>query len=310
MHLTGAPVSLTVSLIMHSNTIMPTISTILTDAIPRLAEAGVDSPRLDAELMLGHVLRHERAWVWSHPEVEVDEAQTARFATLMERRLAREPLPHLLGAWEFYRRSFRITPDVLIPRSETELLVEAVVRWGRSHGARRMADIGAGSGVIAVTLAAEMPEMIVAAVDISPAALAIASKNARSHGVARRITVLQGDLLAPLIGSPWLPLDGVVANLPYIAAEDMPGLMPEVRDYEPKLALCADDGGMALIRRLVQDAPLALRPGGLLALEVGLGQAEPTADLLRARGFGAVQIVNDYAGIPRHVLGELGMPNE
>jgi len=281
---------------------MPTIQSLLDAAIPRLTEAGVDTPRLDAELLLAHVLGRDRGWVWAHPEVEPTGAQARQFAALLDRRLRREPLPYLLEAWEFYGRLFRVTPAVLVPRPETELLVEAVVAWARGRPHPRLADIGAGSGAIAVTLALELPAAHVYAVDISPEALAVARDNAVRLGAAARVTCFHGDLLAPIRAAGMPPLDAVVANLPYIAEEDYPGLMPEVRDYEPEIALRAGAGGLAVIRRLIRQAPASLQPDGLLALEVGIGQANPVAADLRAAGWRALRVIDDYAGIPRHVL--------
>lgn len=280
---------------------MSTISDILSDAVPALASAGVDSPRLDAELLLAHVLGAARGWLWAHPEADVPAEAQARFDQLLARRLRREPLAYLLGEREFYGRPFFVTPDVLVPRPETELLVEAVARWACSRGEAKIADIGTGSGAIAVTLAMELPEARLFAVDLSAGALAMARRNAERHGVAERIVFLLGDLLAPLRGAGET-LDAIVANLPYIAEETYRTLMPEVRDYEPELALRAGDGGLALIRRLIDNAPPLLVPKGLLGLEVGAGQAEAVCALLDAAGWRDVQVIRDYGDIPRHVL--------
>lgn len=281
---------------------MPTIHHILTHSIPRLAAAGIASARLDAEVLLGHVLGKARGWLWAHPEAEVSAAEEARFRALLARRLGREPLAYLIGAWEFYGRAFIVTPEVLIPRPETELLVEAVLGWARAHGAGTVADIGTGSGAIAVTLAVEAPVLRIIAVDLSPGALAVARHNAQQHGVAARITFLEGDLLAPIRAAGLLPLDIIAANLPYIAEEEFPALMPEVREFEPELALRAGAGGLAIIRRLIADSPDALAPGGLLALELGLGQAAEVEQLLTARDWHDIRVITDYADIPRHLL--------
>lgn len=275
--------------------------TLLTTAMTRLEEAGVDSPRLDAELLLAHVLERTRAWLWAHPDAEVAADTEAQFVGLLARRQRREPLPYLLGSWEFYGRTFTVTPDVLIPRPETELLVELVLAWAHTRQARRIADIGTGSGAIAITLAAEMPSLHLLAVDLSAKALAVARLNAQQLGVAERITFIHGDLLQPLRAAPGMPLDAIAANLPYIAAEEYPTLMPEVRDYEPREALLAEEQGIALIRRLIEECAGVLRPGGLLAVEVGLGQAERIAALLASRGWDDVQVTHDYGAIPRHV---------
>ncbi|MHB0939828.1 MAG: peptide chain release factor N(5)-glutamine methyltransferase [Armatimonadota bacterium] len=282
---------------------MPTIHELLSEAIPRLQAAGVDTPRLDAEVLLAHVLGRERAWVWAHPEVVLSAADEERFRALLERRLQREPLAYLLGEREFYGRPFFVTPAVLVPRPETELLVEAVVQWARERGAATLADVGAGSGAIAVTLALELPRAQIVAVDLSSAALEITRRNAERHGVLDRLTLLEGDLLAPVRQAGVAPLDAVVANLPYIAEEDYLTLMPEVREHEPALALRAEEGGLALIRRLIAQAPPLLARDGLLALEVGAGQADAVVDLLISSGWRQLRVIEDYGGIPRHVLG-------
>lgn len=285
---------------------MPTVRDILSEAIPRLEAAGIDSARLDAELLLARVLAHDRGWVWAHLDDELAPAAEAHFHTLLNRRLRREPLAYVLGEWEFYGRAFFVTPDVLVPRPETELLVEAVLAWANDRRAAVIADIGTGSGAIAVTLAAELPALRLLAVDISAAALDVARRNAVRHGVGDRVQWLHGNLLAPVLAAGFVPLDAVVANLPYIAEEEFDGLMPEVRDYEPAEALLAAEGGLALITRLIADAPTALVPGGLLALEVGFAQAPVVAARLTDAGWQAVRIIEDYCGIQRHVLAECG----
>ncbi len=276
---------------------MTTVRATLEAAIPRLAEAGIDSPRLDAELLLAHVLAVTRGWLWAHPETAVSPPVAAHLDTLLARRLRREPLPYLLGTWEFYGREFVVSPAVLVPRPETELLVEAVLAWARTHDARRLADIGTGSGAIAVTLAAELPAAQVLAVDLSADALAVARENATRQGVGERITFRQGDLLTPVSA----PQDAIVANLPYISDEELPTLMPEVRDHEPRLALAGGPDGLDLLRRLITAAPHTLRPHGLLALEIGHTQADAVVALLT--GWDEVRVIDDYAGIRRHVIG-------
>ncbi len=283
---------------------MMTVYEELASAGVRLAEAGVETARLDAELLLGHLLRKNRGWLWAHPEYRLSVVEQHAFEELLRRRLQREPLAYLLGEWEFYGRSFHVSPAVLVPRPETELLVEAVITWARRRHATRVADIGTGSGAIAVTLAAEMPEAQLFAVDLSPDALAVARRNAERHGVAARITFLHGDLLAPLRDGVLGPLDVIAANLPYIAEEDYAGLMPEVRDYEPALALRAPEQGLALIRRLIAESPPLLACPGLLALEVGMGQSEKVVSLLQADLWRDVRVITDYGGILRHVLAE------
>ena len=280
---------------------MSTIREILTDAIPRLERAGVDTPRLDAEVLLAHVLGRDRGWVWAHPEFQPAADDCARFAALLARRERREPLAYLLGEREFYGRPFTVTPDVLVPRPETELLVEAVAAWAHRQRAAVLADIGSGSGAIAVTLALELPNTHIFAVDLSPRALDVARCNAARHGVEERVTFLAGDLLQPLRDAGISALDAIIANLPYIAEEEYAALMPEVRDYEPVLALQAGEGGLALIRRLIIEAPALLASEGLLALELGAGQAEQVRRELQQADWRDITVIEDYSGIPRHI---------
>jgi len=281
-----------------------TVASVLNDAIPLLTDAGIDTSRLDAELLLAHVLHTSRGWLWAHREECVSPAAYAEFTRLLDARQSRTPLPYLLGVWEFYGRDFTVTPAVLTPRPETELLVEAVVAWARIHDARRLADIGTGSGAIAVTLALELPSAEIVAVDISPEAVQVASANVVRHGVVERITVFIGDLLHPLAIADVPPIDALVANLPYICDDELAQLMPEVRDHEPRLALAGGPNGLCVIHRLIDAAPALLRPGGLLALEVGWQHGETEAAHLRVLGWDNVQIITDYSGIPRHLLAE------
>ena len=280
-----------------------TIGELLGWAIPRLTAAGIDTPRVDAELLLAQVCGKARGWLWAHPEQVVAPDADARFRALLAQREEREPLPYLLGEWEFYGRAFFVSPATLIPRPETELLVEAVLGWARAHGATRVADIGTGSGAIAVTLAAEAPSLSIAATDLSSAALEIARRNAARHAMAARIRFYAGDLLEPLRAAGEAPFDIMVANLPYVAASDYAGLQPEVR-REPAMALHGGADGLDLIRRLIAESPSLLVPSGLLALEIGLGQAAAATALLADAHWRRMRMIDDYAGIPRHILAE------
>jgi release factor glutamine methyltransferase len=275
---------------------------VLEDAVRRLQTAGVDTPRVDAEVMLASALKRSRSWLWAHLDHPVSPAEEGRFTAWVHRRAGREPLAYILEEWEFYGRPFYVSPAVLIPRPETELLVEAVVTWAHATSAQRLVDVGTGSGVIAITLALELPRAQVTAIDISPDALAVARRNAQRHDVEARIDWRVGDLLAPLDDAAPMTLDAVVANLPYIAQDVRETLMPEVGLHEPSLALFAADGGLALIRRLSVQSRAVLRPGGLLALEVGWDQADQVRAGLSAAGWEAVRAIVDYAGIDRHIL--------
>ena len=269
------------------------------------AAAGVDTPRLDAQLLLAWVLKARREDLAREPERALTGREQVIFNKAVALRAARRPLPYITGEQWFYGRPFKINRAVLIPRPETELLVAAALEKCRNVPAPLIADIGTGSGCLAVTLAVERPDASVWATDISPDALNVARKNAVRHAVTDRLTLLPGDLLAPL--PPDTRFDVIVSNPPYITEAEMPALQPEVRDYEPTLALLGLPGatgpdGTRLHRRLIDDAPRFLKPGGWLLLEVGLGQAEAVAEYAQRAGYEKAAVQDDLGGIGRVVL--------
>jgi release factor glutamine methyltransferase len=273
-----------------------------------IAEASTQITRRDAETLLAHLLSHDRAWVFAHPEAELDSDQIEAFRELTSRRAAHEPLQYLTGLQEFYGLPLRVTPDTLLPRPETELLVEAVLGWASTQSkALRMLDVGTGTGAIALALATHLPAAEVVACDLSAAALAVARDNAEQldvagHGGAARVSFVQSDLLDAL--TPELDagglFDAIVSNPPYVPTADAATMQPEVVDHEPHLALFAGDDGLEVYRRLIPQAEAALHSGGLLALEFGFGQRDALSDLLD--GWDDVRFLEDYAGIPRIAL--------
>lgn len=263
------------------------------------AEKGIPTARLDSEVLLAHALSTDRLGLYLRYERLVPEAVLEVFRSLVRRRAAREPVAYITGEKEFYGLPFRVTRDVLVPRPETELLVEHFVSQGTSSP--RVLDVGTGSGVIAVVVAMELPESSVVATDISEAALAVAQENARRHGVLSRIEFRCGNLLNVLQSGE--TFDAVLANLPYIPTGEFTSLEPEVARYEPRMALDGGEDGLTLIRRLVDRVPDALRPGGWLALEVGAGQAEAVAEQIRrTEAFEPPTRIPDYAGVERFVF--------
>jgi release factor glutamine methyltransferase len=273
---------------------LATIHTCLLDAVQRLA-AQTETPALEAQVLLAHCLGLPREWLLAHPESELTDSQAAAFEVLLVRLINEEPLPYLLGRWEFYGMQFAVDPAVLIPRPETELLVETALEWLRTHpDRRRAADVGSGSGCIAVSLAANLPDLQVTAVDLSPAALDLARCNAERHAVTGCILFLQGDLLSEVKGV----FDLICANLPYIPSADLDKLPPAV--HEPRLALDGGPDGLDLIRRLLEQAGIRLAPGGLLLAEIEERQGAAAAEAGR-QGFPAaeVSIRRDLAGRPR-----------
>lgn len=250
----------------------------------------------DAELLLLHTTRMTKADLLTHPEHELTERQTNHYQAAIARRALHEPVQYIIGTQEFYGRPFIVNPLVLIPRPETEHLVETVVALARSFAAPRIVDIGAGSGAISVALAHHLPKARITTTDLSEAALAIARENVRSNGVADRICFLQGDLLAPLAGEKF---DIIVSNPPYVPARDRDSLSVEVREYEPLLALFAGEDGLDIYRRLIPAAFVALTSGGFIALEIGYGQADAVQNFLRAAGFAQIEFTPDLQSIPR-----------
>lgn len=267
-----------------------------------IAEAATLIAPRDAEVLLAHTVQRDRAWLLAHSDDLLAAEHIAEFRALTARRAAHEPLQHLTGQQEFFGLALRVTPDTLIPRPETELLVEAVLNWTAeksSPRAVRILDVGTGTGAIALALAQHFPTAQVLAVDISPAALEVARENAVRHHLANRIDFAESDLLAAVSGETF---DIIVSNPPYVSLADAQTLAPEVRDHEPHLALFAGDDGLAVYRRLIPQAQAAVVPGGLLALEIGFGQSEAVRALFNEGLWKDIRILDDYAGIPRVVL--------
>ena len=256
-----------------------------------------DKARLDAEQLLMHLLRKNRAWLIAHPRKELSAEDQERYEALVARRLAGEPIQYITGECEFYGLPFKVTRDVLIPRPETEHLVEKASELVPLFSKPRIVDVGTGSGAIAIALAHDWaPPAILTAIDISESALELARWNAKRTGFADRIRFLQGDLLAPVAGEQF---DIVVSNPPYVPNTDRALISVEVREFEPAVALFAGDDGLDIYRRLIPAACSALVPGGFLALEIGFSQADAVRSLLTAAGFAQIEFLEDLQGIPR-----------
>jgi release factor glutamine methyltransferase len=288
-----------------------------------LKEEAVEEPRNNAELLLMHLLDIDRAALLRDGGEPFPSEKLADWEQLVRRKALGEPVQYMIGEQWFYGRPFAVSPAVLIPRPETELLVEAVLEaadliWPQAAGVRGSAgeelaptivDVGTGSGAIAVTLAAQRPAWRVSASDLSPDALAVARTNAARHEAADRMAFVQGDLLMPFISGheqsahDRLRIDVLVSNPPYIPAADMPGLQREVRDYEPHLALEGGADGLDPYRRMLEQLPLLVQMPRIVAFELGMGQPRIVADLMRSMGaWDDIRIINDYAGIERHVI--------
>jgi release factor glutamine methyltransferase len=269
-----------------------TVQTALLQGTRLLDEAGLAVPRLTAEVLLGHAMRARREYLFAHPEQELQEVQWLHYGRYLHERLKGKPTQYITGRQEFYGREFRVTPDVLIPRPETEHVVEAALVLGR--GARRVLDVGAGSGAIAATLALELGAETWAT-DISARAAAVAAANAARLGAQVHLVVC--DLMEVIADAS---MDLVVSNPPYVPVTQKEGLQREVRDFEPHVALFAGTTGFELYGRITADAPRVLRPGGWLIMELGFGSLDHVRGLLA--GWREVRVEPDLAGIPRVIV--------
>jgi release factor glutamine methyltransferase len=257
-----------------------------------LAAKGVENARLEAEWMLCAATGLDRMGLYLNFEKPLNEAELGAFRAMVARRAKREPLQYILGSQEFHGLEFEVTPDVLIPRHDTETLVAEALRL--MPGARSVLDIGTGSGCIAVALAKELPAAAVTATDLSEAALAVARRNAARNGVT--IEFLAGSLLEPVVGRRF---DMIVSNPPYIPAADIEALEPEVRDYEPRGALDGGADGLDAYRELIPAALTCLNPGGWILVEIGIGQSEAVRELFVANGLTELITAGDPGGIER-----------
>lgn len=251
-----------------------------------MEDAGITVPRLTAEVLLAHAVGQERAWLYAHSDEELREVWWIHYGRYLHQRLQGQPTQQITGVQEFYGRDFRVTPDVLIPRPETEHVIEAALRLK----ARRIVDIGTGSGAIAITLALETGAKVVGT-DVSFAALRIAAENAGRLGA--KVDWVACDLAGVLGGS----FDVVVSNPPYVPARDKSMLQREVRDYEPEVALYGGEDGLEIYRRLIPEAGRLLAPGGWLVMEIGYALSDAVSDMLDA--WKSVEIRSDLAGLPR-----------
>ena len=286
------------------STASPSARKLLERGAEELARAGVDRSNWEAEVLLRQATGCSRETLLADLGEPVDAEAAGYFFQLVERRRGRVPLQYLLGSQEFWGLTFQVTPAVFIPRPETEGLVEEAIRRVGDRAAR-IADVGCGSGCVAISIASSLPNSRVYAIDISPAALAVARDNATRNGVSSRIDFLAGDLLQPLLSQTDPPvLDVVVSNPPYVPEVDLAGLQPEVRDFEPRVALTAGPDGLDVVRRLLPQAETLLAPEGLLMLEIGMGMEQKVKELLGETSLEWVTTVPDLQGFPRVVVAQ------
>jgi release factor glutamine methyltransferase len=283
-----------------------TAADLVRDAAAAFLAAGLPDPGRDAQLLLGHVLGVNRAALHAHPSRSVDDEAARRFHGLVSRRLAREPVQYLTGVQEFWSLPFRVTPAVLIPRPESEGILEALLALDLPSEPRLL-ELGTGSGCLAVAAARERPGARLVATDVSEAALEVARSNARALGVEDRIAFRKGDLFEALAPEDdAIRFDAILSNPPYIGAGELETLAPEVRDHEPRAALTPGDDSLLVHRRIAAGAHEHLAPGGHLLVEIGAGQAEAVEALYSGqRRLRLLRIDADLAGIPRVAVSRL-----
>ena len=274
----------------------------LRDAMTEMRSAGVPSHALAAELLLMHVMGRDRAWLYAHPEAPLDAEEARKYFELVTQRVAGTPTQYLTGKQEFWGLEFEVTPAVLIPRPETEHIIEVAVKRlgkGGTSASLRIADVGTGSGCIAVSLALEFPHAEIIATDISAAALAVAARNAARHNVAEHIHLLACNLLGAF-ASERGTFDMIVSNPPYVARDQEAQLQREVREHEPHEALFFGLTGTGIYAPLISQAAESLRSGGLLVLEIGYGALDRVRPLFSdSSAWIQIHVANDLAGIPR-----------
>jgi release factor glutamine methyltransferase len=289
-----------VSAANHGATILKVL---LEEASERLRAAGVDSPRLDAELLLAFAAGVTREALFAN-SIVIDDALRDRYATLIAQRASRMPLAYIVGRREFYSMELEVSPEVLIPRPETEVLVTAALDVVASRPVARVLDLATGCGAIALAIAANAPNARVTATDVSAPALAIAARNATHHGFDRRVEFRLADCWEVLDDGDALGrFDLIVANPPYVRNDEISSLAPEIRGFEPHLALAGGPDGLDFYRRIIDGAREHLAPDGTVMVEVGEGQAGDVATFFRARGYDNLALLKDFANIQRVVTG-------
>lgn len=276
-----------------------TIAKVLDWTKQYFAEKGLENPRLDAEILLCSVLQCQRITLYVHFDQPLEEHELAQYRGYVARRAAAEPLAYILGSRAFMKYDFKVTPDVLVPRPETELLVECAAKLASFIDKPEVLDIGTGSGAIIVSLLDMLTEAHGVAVDISPGALAVAKENAQKMGVDGRLKLVRSDLYAALPREA--KFDIIISNPPYIPSGDIAGLAADVK-REPRLALDGGADGLNFYRRIIAGSTARLKENGFLAFEIGINQGGAVADLCRSHGYGVVAVRRDYASIERMVF--------
>ncbi len=284
---------------MNKSTNSWTIGGILNWTRQYFSDKGVENPRLDAEVLLSRILGLDRLHLYVHFDQPLEQTELRAFREFVKQRAMRFPVAYITGSKEFMGLEFAVSPAVLIPRPDTEILVEGAIDLLHNIAEPQLLDIGTGSGAIIISALTKLPDAQGTAVDISAEALAVAKTNAERHAVADRLVLKQGDLFLPVAGEKY---DAILSNPPYIPDGEIAGLEPEVR-REPRLALAGGADGLDYYRRIISGGPRHLKPGGFIAVEVGINQAQPVAAMADKSGALKTQAtLKDYAGIERVVV--------
>jgi release factor glutamine methyltransferase len=277
---------------------MARIDEILKRAAETLAKSGIDDAPRQAASLLGLAIGRDRAFLIAHPEYELNTGEQSRFEEYLNRRAAREPLQYIRGTQEFYRLEFDVAPGVLIPRPETEILVENAIGLLKDEAGPWLCEVGVGTGCISISVLYEVRQAFATGLDISDTALELTRKNALKHGVSERLKLEQSDIFGALADEKF---DLIVSNPPYIPKSEYDLLQPEVRDFEPAAALTDGGTGLSIIEKIVVEAPKYLRSGGFLLMEIGFGQAEKVAQIFSSPIWPGFEILPDLQSIPRIV---------
>ncbi|MEJ7862270.1 MAG: peptide chain release factor N(5)-glutamine methyltransferase [Pyrinomonadaceae bacterium] len=282
---------------------MPSVFEHLNNAAKTLLSSGIEQPRREAASLLGFALEKDKTFLIAHPEYELSEFEVKRFQSFLERRAAREPFQYITGKQEFYGLDFLVSPDVLIPRPETELIVETATEILRDRKGAQFCEVGVGSGCISISILHEIKSASAEGFDISHKALRIAEKNAETHCVLARLKLKISNVFEVLSDEKF---DLIVSNPPYISIEKTKILQPEVRDFEPLQALTDGADGFAIIEKIVTGAPTFLKDGGFLLLEIGFGQASRVSQMFSPGIWTYIEILPDLQGIPRMMKAQIG----
>jgi release factor glutamine methyltransferase len=281
---------------------MSSISESLAKAESILGSNNVAEPRREAASLVMLAIKKEKTFLYSHPDYVLTDAETSIFESLLERRASREPLQYISGVQEFYGLKFEVTPDVLIPRPETEMVVEHAIELLTPRTSKRFCEIGVGSGCISISILRNLPHATAVGLDISPAAIEIAQRNAEKLRVRDRLQLLESDIFEK---SPDERFDMIVSNPPYVPSIDIEGLQPEVRDFEPHLALSDGRDGLSIISRIIDQSPRFLLSGGFLLMEIGFNQSPLVVEMFESEKWNQPELFPDLQGIPRLVCSRL-----